>query len=101
EALKNVLIAIVGGHDEDAGLGVELEHALHHRHAVTLGHAQVQHHHIGPVLLVERDRLIASAGFRHYFHVGLLVDHGCQAVAHHRMIIGEHDADLGLHDSGH
>ncbi len=46
------------------------------------------------MLLVERDRLIAVAGFGDHFHVGLLVDHGGQSVAHHRMIIGEDDADL-------
>src|SRR5438046_4090097 len=80
---------------------MRLEHPLHHRHAVPLGHAQVEHQHIGPMLLISRDRLIAVACFRDHFHVGLLVDHGRQAVAHHRMIIGEYDANIRLHDRSH
>src|SRR5437588_12082306 len=53
------------------------------------------------MLLVMRDPLIALACSRDHFHVGLLVDHGRQAVAHHRMIIGEYDANIRLHDRGH
>src|SRR5204862_361489 len=42
QALEDVLIAVVGGHDEDARLGIGLEHALHHRDAVAFGHAQIE-----------------------------------------------------------
>src|SRR5437588_7669939 len=53
------------------------------------------------MLLVMRDPLIALACSRDHFHVGLLVAHGRPAVAHHRMIIGEYDANIRLHDRGH
>jgi hypothetical protein len=33
--------------------------------------------------------------------IGPLVDHGRQPVPHHRVIVGEHDADVRLHDRGH
>src|SRR5207253_10010261 len=63
--------------------------------------APIRRQQLGPMLLVSRDRLTAVAGFRDHFPVGLLVDHGRQAVAHHRMIIGEYDADIRLHDRRH
>ena len=47
------------------------------------------------MLLVERDRLFAVAGFGDHCHVRLLIDDGGEAVAHDRMIVGEDDADLG------
>ena len=55
----------------------------------------------GPLLLVELDGLLAIARLGDHFHVGLLVDHRGQAVAHHRVIIGEHDADAGLQHGNH
>ena len=71
-----------------------LQHLLHDGGAVQLGHAQVEHHDVGLVLFVELERLGAVAGLGHHLHVGLLVDDGGEAVAHHGMIVGEDDADL-------
>ncbi len=48
----------------------------------------------GMVLFVELQRLGAVTGFGHHVHVGLLVDDGGEAVAHHGMIVREDDADL-------
>ena len=63
--------------------------------------AQVENHDVGPVLLVERDGFLAVPCLTDHFHVGLLVDHGRQPVANHRVIIGEHDADAVLQHGGH
>jgi hypothetical protein len=46
------------------------------------------------MLFVQFQRLGAIAGFGHDLHVGLLVDDGREAVAHHGMIVGEDDAYL-------
>ena len=69
--------------------------------AVALGHAQVEHHDVGVVPLVERDRLLAVARFGDDLHVGLLVDDRRQPVAHHRVIVREQHTDSLLHDGGH
>ena len=45
--------------------------------------------------------IVAVASFRNHFHVRLLVDDGRKPVTHYRVIIGEHDADLCLHDRRH
>lgn len=44
--------------------------------------------------LVELQRLGAVASLGHHLHVGLLVDDGGEAVAHHGVIVGQDDAYL-------
>ena len=53
------------------------------------------------VLLVQRDGLLAVAGFGDHFHVRLLIDHRREAVADHGVVIRQDDRDLSLHDSNH
>src|SRR6185312_17247 len=55
-------------------------------------------HHGDPIpdvmVLVQGNGLFSIAGLGDHFHVRLLVDHGGEAVAHHRMIVGENHPDL-------
>jgi len=53
------------------------------------------------VLFVAGDRLLAIARLGHHLHVGLLVHHGGESVAHHRMIVRQNDADPAFHHRRH
>ena len=41
-------------------------------------------------------RALTVLGLADYGHVGLVRDHGSQSVAHHGMVIGDKDTDLGV-----
>src|SRR5882757_4486462 len=46
------------------------------------------------MLLIQNDCLVAVTGFCNHFHVGLLVDHGGEAISYHRMIICKDHPDF-------
>ncbi len=80
---------------------MELEHSLYDGHSVALGHPQVEHHDIGAVLLVESDGIFTVDGLCDDFHVRLLIDHGREAVAYHRMIVREDHPDFLSQNRNH
>jgi hypothetical protein len=47
---------------------------------------------------VQLSGFFAVGGFGHHFHVGLAIEDGGEAIAHHRMIIGQDHADLAHRD---
>ncbi len=53
------------------------------------------------MLLVQSDGFLAVAGFGDDFHVGLLVDHGRQAVTNHRVIIRQDHPNLLVQHRDH
>jgi len=71
-----------------------IEHMLHDGDAVITRHTQVQHQHIGQMLLIERDGLGAITCLGNHFHIGLLIDDRSETIANHRMVVRQNHADL-------
>ena len=55
-------------------------------------HADVHQHDVGRVLGRGRDRLLAGAGLGDDLDVAGGLEHGLEAGAHHRLVVGDHDA---------
>jgi hypothetical protein len=53
------------------------------------------------MLLVEHDRLLAIARFRHHLHIRLLIDHRSQPITDYGMIVGEYHANVAVHGRCH
>jgi hypothetical protein len=62
-------------------------------HPVHLGHAQVHQHHVGREALHHADRLGAGGRLAGHLEVGRALEHVAQAVADHRVVVGDQQPD--------
>ena len=62
--------------------------------AVHAGHADVHQHDIGGVLGRRLDRFLAGAGLGDDLDVAGGLEHGLEAGAHHRLVVGDDDPQL-------
>lgn len=84
----DVFVGVVGGEDDDAGVGVEAANLLDGGHAFEDGHSQIHQGDLGLVLLVKGDRFLAVGGFGNDGHIAGTIDDRDDAVPHDRVIFG-------------
>ena len=87
QRLDDVLVEAEGGEDEDA----LTRQAAGRLDAVHARHPDVHQHDVGAVRLGRRDRLLAGGGLGHHLDRAGRLEHGLEAGAHHRLVVGDDD----------
>ena len=92
----DVLVAVVGGQHNEAGLRIFHANALNHFNTAQAGQAQIDEGDVGLVLANLRNRLHSVGGFTHDFNAFHHVKQRHQTLAHHVMIFDDQDANRFL-----
>jgi hypothetical protein len=87
--LDDVLVQSERGEDED----LEVREAARGLQAVHHGHPDVHQDHVGPVALGRRDGLAPVVGLGDDLDRPCRFEHGLEAGAHQRLVVGDQDAD--------
>ena len=93
----NAFVAVEGGEGNGAHAGVDGLHAAQRFHPVNAGHLQIDEDDIGAVGVELVDEILAATGLGHHIEIGLGAEDGDKAVEHHRVVVGNDQANLGGH----
>ena len=84
---KDILVIVIRRKDEHRHLGHAGLDPLGRLDAVHAGHTDIQHGHIGPLLLRHGDGLASVAGLGHHAEVLLALQDLARPLAHHHVVI--------------
>ena len=93
EAPVDVFVGVVGGDDDDVGVGTGFTDAADGIDAFQVGHAQVHQGDIGLVLLMQLDGFKAVAGLGDDLEVVLEGEDGDDALADDAVVFGNENGD--------
>src|SRR6266478_9270079 len=89
----NVLIAIVRGKHDDAGIRISSPDLIDGIHAVHARYSQIHQRDVGAMLFPKFRRLLSVASVGHHVHIRFLFDDCDQSVAENGMIFSDQNLD--------
>ena len=92
----NIGVALIRRECDRASIRELLRDPAYRLDTIEHRHTEVHEHHIGPVLLVQRDGLLAILGLRRNEEVVLSKDDGCQPDADGGVVVSDQDAHATL-----